>query len=242
MANYIYNYIKCSKETADLLIADEKTNKLFYWEFIRKTLDKDRELIIFDTKATFDDKCNVEYDEDIIHYYINKYKKLEWICVEEQMCEIAHFSYFDNKIICSKRNLHQDNESILCYHNYDYDLRPYEILFIYEDGKVCKEDIVNNKCIEVTISDEMLAEIWKHLIDYYRVLIKHFYTITVKKDEPHKEFMIFRDERCAELISAEEGEYEDDINGDDIANTIIKLINHTIGTINKEFLISEIVK
>ena len=66
VANYIYNYIKCSRDVADLLSADEKMNKLFYWEFIRKTLDKDKELIIFDTKATFDDKGNVEYDEDTI--------------------------------------------------------------------------------------------------------------------------------------------------------------------------------
>lgn len=242
MANYIYNYIKCSKDVADLLSTEELANKIFYWEFVRKTLDKDRELIIFDTKVTFDDKGNVEYDEKRICDFINRHKETEWICVEEQMSEIAHFSCFDNKIICSKRNLHQDNESILCYHNYDYDLRPYEILFIDEDGKVCKEDIVNNKCTEVTISDEMLAEIWEQLIDYYRILIKHFYVVIVKKDEPHKEFMVFRDEHIAELISAEEGEYTDSINGVPIANAIIRLINNTIGTINEEFLISEIIE
>ena len=247
MANYIYNYIECSKEAADKLIDELNSGELIphrlYYYIERKLINNGKEIIVMDTKASFDDDYNVKYDDELINKFINENHDVKWMCIEENLVEEALFCYFDGKVQCLKRDLKQDNDSILCCYDYDYNLRPFEIMFLYNDGRVCKEDIIRNKCIEVSIPDEMLVEIWKKLIDYYRILEKNFYVIEVNKDEPHKEFMICRDNKhFTELISSDIGEFENGIDGTDIGNELIRLINKTIGTVNEEFVINEIVK
>lgn len=100
MANYVHNYVFCSKTAHKELSSLESCYIFGHYDEHTFIIDEDSYLYIFDSRG-------MEYKDEYIRQFISKYRDTKWCCVEENMVEEGHYYWNNDHVVLDVRQLCQ---------------------------------------------------------------------------------------------------------------------------------------